>query len=330
MKILHSLKGLKKERRPVVLAAGFFDGLHRGHRKVIDGAIKMAGGMGGSAWVVTFDPHPMKVLHPELAPQMLTAHPHKLKLLAGMGVDGCLVIPFTRRLAGLEPAEFAGQLLKCVPPLAGVVVGVNWRFGRKGKGDPALLARLCRGLGLKIKVVKPMLLGGEFISSTRIRDAVAKGDLTGAARMLGRPYSLLGTVVHGLGLGRKLGFPTANLDPHNEVIPASGIYAVTALIGRRLFDGVVNIGFRPTIRIKHAHKPLVELHIFDFKRDIYGKNIEVFFKARLRDEEKFATLEELKIQIAADIAAARRVLAGTHSKLPPVTEQQVRGPFRRG
>ncbi|MBA4388026.1 MAG: hypothetical protein C0404_08600 [Verrucomicrobia bacterium] len=307
MKTLNRLKDLKTQRGPVFLAAGFFDGLHRGHLQVVRTAVAQAGRAGGSAWVLTFDPHPMKVLHPEIAPPLLTSHRHKLLLLEGTGIHGCLVMQFTHRLAQLAPTEFASQLALVIPPVKGIVVGENWRFGRKGKGDPALLSKLCRGMGLSVRVVKPVLLDGAVISSTRIREAIIRGELAAAAKMLGRPFSLLGTVVRGLGIGTGLGFPTANLDPHNEVLPPMGVYAVEAMLGRRRYRGVVSIGLRPTV-VRSATKPVVELHIFDFHEQLYGKDIEVSFVKYLRPEKKFDSEEELKQQIAADVAAARGLL----------------------
>lgn len=293
----------------MVLGAGFFDGVHRGHCRVIRAAMADARKIGGCAWALTFDPHPMKVLHPEGAPSLLTSHQHKLRLIAKLGVAGCVVLRFTRRMARMEPEAFVNELVRSMPPVRGIVVGDNWRFGRQGRGDPVLLQKLCAGHGLRVRVVKPVLQGKSVISSTRIRKAIAAGDLSGAAGMLGRPFSIFGTVVRGSGIGRKLGFPTANLDPHNEVVPPMGVYAAEAVFGDRRLEGVVNIGLRPTICHGRHVLPLVELHVFDFHERLYGKDIEVFFLKYLRPERKFDSEEDLKSQIARDIAIARKILA---------------------
>lgn len=309
MKILTDLKLLKKESRPVILAAGFFDGVHRGHRKVIDRTIARAREVGGEAWALTFDAHPLTILRPESAPSLLTSNRHKLKLLGALDLDGCLLMPFTRELADLEPADFINRLRVCAPTLAEIVVGRNWQFGRKRKGDPILLSKLARKMNLKVTVVRPVLRKGEIISSTRIRVEIMAGNLKEAAVMLGRPFSVLGTVTRGKTLGRKLGFPTANLDPHNEVLPAFGVYAVHALVEESdFFDGVLNLGVRPTFGKGNNLKPTLELHLFDFDKELYGHDIEIFFVRKIRDERKFASQDELKKYIAGDVETASKLL----------------------
>jgi len=307
MKVLFELKSLRKERGPIVLAAGFFDGVHKGHRKVIRRALARAKQMGGRAWVLTFDPHPLDVLKPGAAPMLLTSNRHKLMLLDQLGVSGCLVMPFTRGLAALEPKTFVNLLLRSIPSLREIIVGKNWRFGRREKGDARLLIALGRKMGFRAAVVRPATWNGRTISSTRIRHAIEHGRVKEAVTMLGHPFSVLGTVVRGRAVGRKLGFSTANLDPHSEALPPCGIYAVTALVDGRMRKGVVNLGTRPTFEKRNV-RPILELHLFKFHRNLYGCDVEIFFVKKLRNERKFASVEELRAQIVKDIVHARSVL----------------------
>jgi len=306
MKIIRDLSFLKQERRPVVLAIGFFDGVHTGHRKVIAATRARAKGLRGRAWVLTFDPHPLQVLKPAEAPPLLTSTQHKRELLSRLGIDGVVVMPFTRRLARVSPDGFVDLLKRCAPPLVEILVGTNWRFGRSGRGTPALLARLCRRAGIQVHVIQPVRKLGGPVSSTRVRREIMRGNLRGTETLLGRPFSVLGTIIHGHGVGRRIGFPTANLDPHGEALPPYGVYAVQARLGQRLRRGVLSIGVRPTFRRRGKVKPSFELHLPGLHRDLYGTNIEVIFHAKLRNERRFASVEALKKQIAKDIANARR------------------------
>ncbi|MBM4142145.1 MAG: riboflavin biosynthesis protein RibF [Lentisphaerae bacterium] len=322
MKVLPDWNLLGRRRRPVALAVGFFDGLHRGHRRVIEEARRAARAMRGEAWVLTFANHPLSVLRPEAAPRLLTAARHKVALIARLGADGCLLMPFTRRFAALRPEEFAARLIDAVRPLRAIVTGAGWRFGRDGAGTAARLADLAGAHGIAVKGVRPVMRRRLPISSTRIRTEVAAGRLDEAAAMLGRPFSILGTVTRGTALGRRLGFPTANLDPHNEVLPPGGVYAVFARRqrppgrGRRraepLRAGVLNLGLAPTVGLASA--PRIELHLLDFKGDLYGADIEVWFVRRLRDEARFSSAADLRAAIARDAAAARRTLARKKDK----------------
>jgi len=308
MKVLTDLASLRKVPHPLVLAAGFFDGVHRGHVKVIDRAVARARALRGKAWVLTFDAHPLKILNPAAAPPLLTSHGHKLKLLEQLHADGCLVMPFIRKLAGMEPEEFVSQLHECVPPLAEIFVGKNWRFGRQGRGGAGMLSRLSRGMDLRVNVVRPVVRKGETVSSTRIRAEILRGSLREAAVMLGRPFSVLGTVTRGRTVARRLGTPTANLDVHNEVLPPRGVYAARAVVAGKPLSAIANLGVRPTFADQRGKKAVLELHVLDFRRSLYGKDVEVFFARKLRDERRFPSPEALKRQIAADIEAAAAAL----------------------
>jgi len=317
MKVLSDWNDLSRKRRPIVMALGFFDGVHRGHRKVIEETVDTARRLGGEAWVLTFATHPMRILKPGSAPPLLTSSNHKLALVRRLGVDGCLLVPFSRELAALSPELFVEQLCGGVRSLREILVGSNWRFGRRGAGDVGLLRKLAGKHGVAVTAVRPVMRRGAAISSTRIRNEVAHGNLAEAGRMLGRPFSVLGTVARGRTMGRRLGFRTANLDPHNEVLPPIGVYAVKAALdacarkaagtGNRPCDGVVNLGVRPTFGGDAPRQ--IELHLIDLNADLYGSDIEVFFVQRLRNERRFFSVKELSGQISRDVSNAREVLA---------------------
>jgi riboflavin kinase/FMN adenylyltransferase len=307
--IINDLKPLQTRSRPIVLAAGFFDGVHLGHRRVLDQARADARRLGGEAWVMTFDTHPLKIIRPAAAPLLLTATAHKLALIRQAGMDGCILLPFTKELAAMPADAFSQWLFHSAPTLSEVIVGGNWRFGANAAGTPQRLAQLGAGVPIRVITMPPVLHGSAAISSTRIRQAVTCGDLAEAAAMLGRPFSVLGTVVHGRAIGRTMGYPSANIDPHNEALPPLGVYAVQACVGGRFHDGALNFGTRPTFDKDNAVPPLLELHLLDFSGSLYDQEIEAFFIERLRDEWYFATIEELKTQIADDVARTRQILA---------------------
>lgn len=296
-----------------MLAAGFFDGVHAGHQRVIRAALRRARALHGKLWVMTFDPHPLQVLRPELAPRLLTGTDEKLRLLKALGVDGCLVIPFNRRVADMTPDAFVRQLAAWAP-VAEIWVGRNWRFGRGGAGTPAGLRRLGSAHGFHVRVVPAVKHGGALVSSTRIRQAVQAGDMAAARRLLGRPYTMAGRVMRGRGVGRALGYPTANIHPSAEVLPAAGVYAVLGRAGGIWRPGVLNFGTRPTFGRVATPAPLAELHLLDFKGDLYGRTLEIAFAARLRDEHPFASPAHLQAQIHEDITRARRVLGAKKFK----------------
>jgi riboflavin kinase / FMN adenylyltransferase len=308
MKLLQELSDLRAETKPLTIVAGFFDGVHCGHRSIIEHAKASARKREGQAWILTFDQHPLKVVSPEIAPLMLTSTEHKLALLRACDIDGCIVLPFTRKIAATPPADFAAWLLHCAPSLAEIIVGENWRFGAKAAGTPALLRELGREANLTVTALPPILTDGETISSTRIRMAIMRGELESAASMLGRPVSVLGTVVRGRAIGRTLGFPSANIDPHNEALPPLGVYAVQACVNGDFYDGVMNFGMRPTFDQDKAVPPILELHLLDFEGSLYDDNIEAFFIKHLRDEWYFATIDELVEQIAKDVEDTRAIL----------------------
>jgi riboflavin kinase/FMN adenylyltransferase len=310
MRVLNDIGELSEVPGPVVLAIGVFDGVHLGHRAVIERACTDATKMGGTAVVVSFDPHPVRVLRPENAPRILTSTPHKCRLIAQLGVAHLLLIRFDHDFAATEPGDFIRALASASKPLREICVGHQWSFGKGRAGNLDLLNKLGDELGFVEVGVPAVHAGDQLVSSTAIRHEVERGDLDSAATLLGRRYTILGTVMEGDQIGRTLGFPTANLAAHNEQFPPNGVYAVKAQIGDASHPGVVNIGVRPTIKNASGER-LLELHVFDFDEEIYGQDVEVEFRARLREERKFSGLDALKTQIAQDANEARRILTLT-------------------
>lgn len=285
------------------LAIGVFDGVHLGHQRVIGRARDDAKAAGGISVVLTFDPHPMRILRPDQAPLLLTSTAHKLALIEKLGADACLLVKFDKEFSEM-PAE---TFIQHIAPCRQVCVGTRFRFGHNRAGDVRLMEQLAPNFGFTLREIQSVLTtDGEMISSTAVRQHVVTGNLERAAAMLGRPFSILGTVEKGDHRGRELGFPTANLDPHNEALPPNGVYAVRVAFGVERFGGVVNIGIRPTF--EGERQRVLEVHIFEFMREIYGMDIEVEFVKKLRDERKFESAAELKTQIAADVGVARQLL----------------------
>ncbi len=300
MQVLRSIAELEKLNGPLFLAIGVFDGVHLGHQAVISTSAAHAKEANGTPVVVTFDPHPAKVLRPQDAPHLLTATQHKIALIRDLGVEHLLVIHFDRPFASTPPEAFVRQLVDHSKPLREICVGHEWSFGKNRAGNLALLQQLGAELHFDVIGIKPVTVNGTVVSSTAIRGAVEQGDFAKAAEMLGREYTILGTVKKGAQLGRKIGFPTANLSAHSEQFPPNGVYVAEAKLDGATLRGVANLGTRPTIESEKPER-LLELHFFDLQRDIYGEDVEVRFLRYLRPEKKFASLEELTAQIARDV-----------------------------
>lgn len=307
MHVLRSISALAQIHGPVFLAIGVFDGVHLGHQAVISTAARHAAEAGGTAVVVTFDPHPAKILRPQKSPRLLTATQHKIALIRALGVSHLLVLKFDRELASTSPEDFVRQLVAAAQPLREICVGQEWSFGKNRAGNLSLLKELGARLDFNVVGVAPVTSNGTIVSSTEIRKAVEAGDFASAARMLGRDYTILGTVEEGKHLGKSLGFPTANLSAHSEQFPPNGVYSAEGLLDGKTVRGVVNLGVRPTVADGPPHRVL-EFHLFDLDRDLYGEEIELRFLRYLRPEKKFENLAALRKQIARDVAEARRAL----------------------
>ena len=306
MEVLRSIVDLESLRGPLFLAIGVFDGVHLGHQAVISTATRHAGSADGAPLVVTFDPHPVKVLRPHNAPHLLTATQHKIALIRDLGVEHLLVINFDKKFAATSPEKFVEELLAHSKPLREVCVGHEWSFGKDRRGNLDLLKRLGAQFDFNVVGIPPVLVSGEVVSSTAIRQAVEKGDFPKAAEMLGREYTILGMVTRGDNLGKKIGFPTANLSAHSEQFPPNGVYLAKAWIRGVSYHGVINLGYRPTVSSGKSERVL-EIHLLDFNRDIYGEDVEVQFVSYLRPEKKFDNVDALARQIALDVQQAREL-----------------------
>src|ERR1700756_5172968 len=306
METLRSIPELSELRGPVFLAIGVFDGVHLGHQAVISTSAEHARAANGTPVVVTFDPHPEKVLRPEHAPHLLTATQHKIALIRDLGVGNLLIINFDKQFAATEPEDFVAALVAHSKPLREICVGHEWSFGKNRRGNLELLKKLGAQFDFDVVGIPPVTVNDEIVSSTTIRRAIEAGDLKKAATMLGREYTILGTVVHGDDLGKKIGFPTANLSAHSEQFPPNGVYFAEATLDGVVYPGVVNLGYRPTMSSGRSDRVL-EVYLLNFDRDIYGKDLELRFIRYLRPEKKFENVDALVRQIERDVQQAREL-----------------------
>lgn len=291
-----------------VVTMGNFDGVHLGHRAILARVKARAKELGSQPVALTFEPHPVKVLRPHANLSLLTTPEQKFQLLAEAGMEAVVVLPFTRRFATISARDFVVSYLVERLKVREVVVGHDYSFGHNREGNIELLKDLGRSLGFTVQVVWAVEVAGAPVSSSLIRAMLKLGKVKEANRLLGRPYSVTGRVIPGKGRGGKLlGIPTANIQPENDLLPASGIYAVVVHRGNDILPGVANIGTCPTF---DGQELSLEVHIFDFSGDLYGERLDVKFMARLREERRFPSIEALAAQIRADIEAARQVLEG--------------------
>jgi riboflavin kinase/FMN adenylyltransferase len=288
-----------------ILALGNFDGLHRGHRKILDRICRCAGERGATSVAMTFDPHPPRVVRPDKAPMLLMTKAQKLEALAQTGVQGAAIVRFTPELSRWDPEMFVRTVLVDWMRVAEVWVGANFLFGHDRAGNFSLLRLLGARYGFKAEKIDPVRYKDFVVSSTRIRRLIGEGRVDEAGALLGHQYSIDGLVMRGDQRGRTLGFPTANLCTDNELLPPHGVYATTTTINGIVRPSVTNIGVRPTV--DDSGRPSFETHIFDVDVDLYGSTIRVGFVQRLRDERAFESLDLLKTQIAADCDRARNL-----------------------
>jgi len=284
-----------------IVTIGNFDGVHLGHRRILATVAARAREVGRPSAAITLDPHPLAVLRPDHAPPRIQTLRQKEEAIEAEGIENLLVIPFTRDFSLTEPEQFVREFLGERLGASELFLGSHFAFGRGKRGDIALLRRMGPECGFVASAVEEVFFEGEPISSTRIRDAVRRGDVARARAMLGREYEMDGIVSKGEGVGRKIGYPTINLAPENELHPADGVYYTRIEIrtfGRR-FDGVTNIGRRPTVYEDYA--TTIETYVLDFSADVYGEKVRLFFFDRLRDEQKFPSMTALTEQIGRDI-----------------------------
>ncbi|MGA3209471.1 MAG: bifunctional riboflavin kinase/FAD synthetase [Syntrophales bacterium] len=306
MKVIKNLEQIPGEFREAFVTIGNFDGVHLGHLPILKKLIEAAHSENSKAVVITFDPHPKKVLRPEIRPfYLITSTEEKIKLLEDIGVDGLILIPFDLNFSKMTAESFVCDILWDKLHIRKIFVGHDYSFGKSKTGNKVFLAAIGKKLGFEVDIINAVKLDDETISSTRLRHLILDGDVRTAARLLGRPYNVSGIVVEGKRRGSILGIPTANIKPEKELIPAQGVYAVIAHLENDRHQGVLNIGFNPTFSDTDLS---VEVFLLDFSGDIYGKRVNVLFMERIRDEVKFENSEQLVKQIRKDIDEAWAIL----------------------
>jgi riboflavin kinase/FMN adenylyltransferase len=307
MELVRGLQNLKPAHRGCVLTIGNYDGVHRGHLQMIGALQRRAAELAAPGTVLVFEPSSKEFIDPEGAPPRLTRWREKYLQLAALGVERLVTLRFDARIRAMSPQAFVDELIVGALGARHVVVGDDFRYGCQAAGTIATLADAGMRAGFTVEQVPPFVLEGVRVSSTAVRERLERGDCPGAARLLGRRYSMVGRVVHGNKLGRTLGFPTANLRLQRRKSPLVGISAVRVHgIASLPLSGVASLGTRPTVA---GVEPLLEVHVFDFSGDLYGRAIEVEFVAKLRDEVKFDSLDAMLVQMQRDAAAARALLA---------------------
>lgn len=306
MILLHNLEPTDADVRGGALTIGNFDGVHRGHAAIIERLKAQATKVGGPAVVFTFDPHPVRLLRPEAAPPPLTWTDRKAELLAELGVDAVIAYPTDRALLALSAAEFFQRIVHETLAARAVVEGPNFYFGRDRQGNTETLRQFCDESSVALDIVAPIVAGESFISSSRIRDCVASGDVDEARRLLTQPYRIRGLVTHGARRGNTIGFPTANIAAVDTLLPGEGVYAGRAYVDDAVIPAAINIGSNPTFSEQQLK---VEAHLLDYSGSLYGRTLEVDFLARLRDTRPFASVDALVLQLQQDVGETRNIAA---------------------
>ncbi len=307
MEVIRSLEEIPGDLKGAFVTIGNFDGVHRGHQSIFNRLIEEARPAGAPVLVITFEPHPKSVLRADRRPfYLITTPEEKIREIAATGVDALLMIPFDLDFAALSAESFVRDVLWKRLRIRKILIGHDYRFGRGKEGNEAFLVRWGKTLGFDVEALGAVSGSGDVISSTRIRNAIFDGDVRTARRLLGRPYNVAGRVVHGHRRGTGLGFPTANVRPEKDLLPARGVYAAVTKMDGRSMKSVLNIGYNPTFGDSELS---VEVFILDFRGDLYGESLEILFIDRLRPEMKFDGPEALVTQIRADVAKAESILA---------------------
>ncbi|MDD5281160.1 MAG: riboflavin biosynthesis protein RibF [Candidatus Omnitrophica bacterium] len=299
MIVITRIKKIRKFKDPVV-ALGVFDGLHRGHRNILQAAVKKAKEIKGTSIALTFFPHPQKE-------KSLYSLKHRLRLISELGVDVCIVINFSLSFAKMSAENFIAKILAKKIRSRFIYIGKNFHFGKGALGDCRLLSTRAKENNFNLKIFKVIKSNGRLVSSTAIRRLINGGKIKGAERLLGRRVSVLGSVIRGSRIARALGFPTANINPHHEVIPPPGIYAVQVIFAAKKYGGICYIGSRPTVCARKDHLQ-IEVHIFGFHKKIYGRFLEIQFVKLIRRDKKFVSMKDLTVQIKKDIISCRKIL----------------------
>ncbi len=312
MKLIRNLNELPAELRGGAVSIGNFDGVHRGHARIVEMLRAQAATVGGPSLVFTFDPHPVRLLRPDEVPPPLTWADRKAELIEELGVDGMIVYPTDEQLLALTAEEFFREIVVDRLGAQAMVEGPNFFFGKGRAGNIEVLRSLCETNDVTLEVVPPLTIGGDYVSSSRIRRLIEAGDVGQAAEMLTRPYRIRGMVTHGAGRGAKIGFPTANIDAIDTILPGNGVYAGSAFFANEQWPAAVNIGPNPTFG---EHRWKVEAHLIGYSGSLYGQPLEVDFLARVRETRPFASVDELTRQLQRDVEFAAEVAASGTSNL---------------
>ena len=305
MQVYYDLEVPSDVLQESIITVGVFDGLHIGHQAVIQQVLTQAKKFQLASLVLTFDPPPLAFLAPERCPPFLTTLPKKVEILEQFGVDAVVFARFDADLQQMSPDTFVQQVLLQRLHARQVIVGYDWQFGKGRSGNAEALKQLGNRYQFSVMIVGPIELHDKPVHSTRVREAIAASRLDLVSELLGRRYSIIGEVIKGEGRGRQIGFPTANIDAANQMLPPNGVYAIQVKVEERIFDGVLNMGNRPTF---DGEKFQIESHLFDFEEMVYGKEIEIFFIEKIRDERKFPNPEMLINQIKQDVVTAKAIL----------------------
>lgn len=307
MAVFHGIEHLPAFFQTVI-TIGTFDGVHKGHQEILAAVRRRARHSGGESLVITFDPHPRKLLYPEQHLPLLTPLGEKIKRILAEGIDHVIVVPFTKSFSRLDARAYITDFLVARFHPAYIVIGYDHRFGNDRSGDITLLTASAGEFDFQVEELPARLIDEAAISSTKIRRAIQEGAVASAAHMLGRQYELCGTVVKGAQLGRTIGYPTANIIPADadQQVPGNGVYGVHVKVGEKQYGGMMNIGFRPTVSQERILS--LEVHVFDFSGDLYGQQLTITFLGKLRDEQKFAGIDSLKAQLHADELNARKLI----------------------
>jgi riboflavin kinase/FMN adenylyltransferase len=304
MKIIHAANELKAQDKKVCLAIGFFDGVHLGHQQIIRQTISDARQHDAIAVVLTFDRHPNSIVAPDRVPPLIYSLPQKLRAIESLGADALLLIQFDKKFSEQTGGEFIRNLIRNFEKVHSICVGADFVFGHKRSGNVALLKKLGSEIGFQVHGLAAVSLDGQVVSSTRIRETIRAGNFDAASQMLGRTYAISGCVVEGDKLGHKLGFPTANLDATNLILPPNGVYSGCTKLKGQFYRVALNIGLRPTVAVNKPQLQ-VEAHLLNFDGRLYGEELEIEIGEKLRDERKFVSPVELREQIARDIAEVK-------------------------
>jgi riboflavin kinase/FMN adenylyltransferase len=308
MRLVRNPGKLRRKFKNPVLTIGIFDGMHLGHQKIIKEVVREAAACGGTSIVLTFACHPLKIFKKNCAIPLINSLEHRINFIKSQNVDVCMVIDFNSDFSRMSAGSFVKHILVDAIGIKYLIVGKGFRFGRERTGTFSFIKKLSAEYGFKVRRINPVKLKGRIISSSSVRRFIMQGKINQANEFLGRELSILGRVVKGSQRGKILGYPTANIMPRQEIVPAAGVYAIRVKLDNKMLPGIANIGYRPTFHSQENSPRVIEAHIFNFRSRLYGRRLEVFFIRRIRPEKRFASHSALLAQIKKDERKARQIL----------------------